>query len=219
MNASTDIDPDFVMELLAPPRSNFRSRDFPNEKDKLLHRMRHKRPLEFKRQYLGHFRYIICFDEKSYEVVSGKTSGFKQEATNDPQVRCIPLDLDHLVGKKLVGDDAKTAVEKIKFIVEAFMQKRLRWKYPDRKLVDGEWRLLQILIHRRKKGAIIGEEGKNIRELREKSKCAVQIFDEGLKGDRSLIVAIGLVEDLRVVEKNVKEIVPPHYYFKLASKS
>ncbi len=181
MNASTDIDPDSIMKLLVPSRSNFHSIDFPNEKDKLFHRMQYKNPSEFKRQYLDHFKYIICFDEKPYEVVSGKTSGRQQEATIGPQVHCIPLDLDHLAGKKLNDDDAIKVTDKIKFIVEAFMQKRLNWERPKRKLVDGERRTLQIPIDRRKKGTIIGARGKNIKELRDKSKCAVQIFDEGLE--------------------------------------
>jgi hypothetical protein len=143
--------------------------------------MQYKNPSEFKRQYLDHFKYIICFDEKPYEVVSGKTSGRQQEATIGPQVHCIPLDLDHLAGKKLNDDDAIKVTDKIKFIVEAFMQKRLNWERPKRKLVDGERRTLQIPIDRRKKGTIIGARGKNIKELRDKSKCAVQIFDEGLE--------------------------------------
>jgi len=214
MNGSTDIDPDTVMNLLAPPRSNFRSRDFPNEKDKVFHRMKYKSPSEFKKQYLELFEYIICFDQKSYEVVSGKNSGRQQEAaTNDPQVRCIPLDLDHLFGRKLNDDEAMTAAAKIKIVVEAFMQKRLGWKYPDRKLVEGDRRTLQIPIDRRKTGTIIGARGSHIRELREKSKCAVQIFDEGLEGVCSLIIATGQVEDLLWVENRVKEMLAPRYYW------
>jgi len=212
MNAATGIDPDYVMNLLASPRSNFRSKDFPNEKDKLFHRMKHKSPCEFKKQYLEYFNYILCFDEKSYEVVSGKNSGRQQESTSDPQVRCIPLDLDHLVWKKLNDDDAINEAEKIKFVVEAFMQKRLGWESPNRKLMDGDRRTLQIPIHRRKKGIIIGTRGKNIKELREKSRCAVQIFDEGLEGVSSLVIATGQVEDLRWVEKRVNELLTPQSY-------
>jgi len=213
MNESTDINPDKAMDLLAPPRSKFRSRDFPSEQDKLAYRMRYKSPSEFKKQYLELFQYIICFDQKSYEEVSRKSSGQQQKIMSDPQVWCLPLGLDHLVGKKLDDDEAITAAKKIKSEVEAFMRNILGWKVPDRKLVGGDRRTLQIPIDRRGRGAIIGEKGSNIKDLRQKSKCAIQIFDEGLDGAGSLIIATGQVEDLLWVEKKVKEMIAPRYYW------
>jgi hypothetical protein len=213
MNAKTDIDAVSVMELLAPPRSNFRSRDFPSEKDRLLNRMANTEVSKFRKEYLDQFRYILCFDEKSYEAVTGKTLGLGEVATDDPQVRCIPLQLDLLAGKKLHEAEARAATTKIKVVVEAFMEKRLGWKWPDRKLVEGHRRTLQIPVHKKMKGLIIGTAGATIKEMREKSNCAILIFDEGLNDKCALVLAIGQVKDLEWVEKRLKDIVPPKYYW------
>lgn len=215
-NKKTDISCDFAMDVLAPPgsyfRSNFRSRDFPNEKERLLTRLEANRPVAFRKEFLNQFQYVLCFDEKSFEAVS-KYLSRGQDARSDRRVRCISLELDHLAGRELSMGEAKTAAARIKIVVEVVMEKTLGWKRPDHKLVEGQQRTLQICVHKRMTGAIIGTGGANIRDIEAKSNCKIRIFDEGLEGICSLILARGQVQELKWVEERIRAMVPPGFYW------
>ncbi|KUJ08029.1 uncharacterized protein LY89DRAFT_348273 [Mollisia scopiformis] len=69
VNEETILEPGSVIDLLAPTRSNFRSRDFPKEKEGLLNRLKGNRLAQFKNSFLDDFKHVLCLDEKSYEAI------------------------------------------------------------------------------------------------------------------------------------------------------
>ena len=207
INPKTDIDCDFAMRLLAS--SGFEYGDFPNEKDRLLRRIQAIRPAVFHKEYLKQFNYILCLDRNSYDIVN-QASPEQQPIPSNQLIRgVLSLELDHLAGQIMTQIEAENVAIKIKSMVESVMEKRLYWKHPDPKLAQGRWRTLQMTIPREMVGRIIGKGGAKINALREDTGCSIQVFNEAIRADRSLILATGLVENLIRVEERILAVPAP----------
>jgi hypothetical protein len=206
INPQTDIDSDFAMRLLAS--SNFKYGDFPNEKDRLLSRIEATRPAVFHEEYLKQFNYILCLDRNSYDAVN-RASSEQQRVRSDQLIRgVLSLGLDHLAGQIMTQIEAENVAVKIKSMVESVMEKRLDWKHPDPKLAQRRRRTLQMTVPREMVGRIIGKGGVRINALREDTGCSIQVFDEVIRADRSLILATGQVENLIRVEERILAVPP-----------
>jgi hypothetical protein len=214
LTPETDIDCEDAMDLIARPgssfRRNFRSRDYPDEKGRLMSRMRASNPAIFTEKTLQKFDCVICLGDESFKRV--REANKKQQAgpDRDRQIhKWSSVSLDVMVGKRLnpKSTEAEKAVAYLKHMVGKLMGEKPEWKWPHCRIVEGQKRTLQLSVPKQAVGHIIGKRGANIIDMEKKSNCAIRIFEQGVEGNLSLLLATGQGDGLKWVEEKIEATV------------